>query len=290
MGWLVSKANRLFHRTLDLVLRVDGRAALNLGRPAMAGNGDIAGELLAAVQAMKAAAFDLATGRINYELLREGDSYQRYRACTARLMEFQPQTLVTRQQRLAFWISLYNALIIDAVIAFDPGKGVREDLGFFRRAAYIVGGLRYSADDIEHGILRGNRRHFHPAIRFPQFGPDDPRLLHAICAPDPRVHCALVCGTRSCPPFQTYQAERIDEQLDAAARNFVNGGAVVVDRDNKEACLSPIFKWYRIDFESADGVIGFILRYLDDGPARDALQKGQCRLRYQPYDWSLNAI
>ncbi len=288
MKAFVSKANRQYQRALDLILGVDRSAALNLDGPTMPGDTGVAAELLTALQMMKAEAFDVASGSVRYECLKHSESYQRYRACTARLIQFQPGTLSSRQERLAFWINLYNALIIDAVVAFDVRTGVREDLGFFRRAAYVIGGLRYSADDLEHGILRGNRRHFHPAILFPQFAPDDPRLSYGIQPLDPRIHCALVCASRSCPPFRTYEAEHIDAQLETAARHFVNSGGVAVRSAAREIRLSPIFKWYRKDFGSAGGVTEFILRHLDDGPARDALQQRRCRLRYQRYDWSVN--
>ncbi len=286
---LVSLANRLFQRGLDRLLRVDSKAALNLGRLAVTGGPGVAAELLAALQMMKADAFDGATATVDYARLKESESYTRYRACTGALVDFEPARLNSREERLAFWINAYNALVIDAVIAFGLKGAVREDTGFFRRAAYVIGGLRYSADDIEHGILRGNRRHFHPAILLPQFAPDDPRLRHTIRPLDPRIHCALVCASRSCPPIVAYDAGRIDEQLDMAARSFVNGGGVAVDAAGAAVRASPIFGWYRRDFGGMNGVRKFLLRFLDEGPARRALTERRCRLRYQQFDWSLNA-
>lgn len=286
---LVSFANRLFQRGLDRLLRVDSKAALNLGRSAMTGGPGVAAELLAALQMMKADAFDGATGTVDYARLKESESYALYRACTGALVDFEPDQLNSREERLAFWINAYNALVIDAVIAFGLKGAVREDLGFFRRAAYVISGLRYSADDIEHGILRSNRRHFHPAILLPQFAPDDPRLRYTIRPLDPRIHCALVCASRSCPPIAAYDAGRIDEQLDIAARSFVNGGGVAVDADGAVVRLSPIFAWYRRDFGGKDGVREFLRRFLEEGPAGRALTERRCRLRYQQFDWSLNA-
>lgn len=286
---LVSGANRLYQRGLDRLLRVDRNTALNLGRPAAPGGPGVAAELLAALQMMKATAFDLATASVDYARLRGSESYARYRACTAALVDFEPAALASHEERLAFWINLYNALIIDAVITFGLKGTVRKDTGFFRRAAYLIGGLRYSADDIEHGVLRGNRRHFHPAILLPQFAPDDPRLRYTIRLPDPRLHCALVCASRSCPPIAAYDAGRIEEQLDMAARNFVNGGGVTLDADGAAVRLSPVFRWYRRDFGGKEGVREFLLRFLDEGPARRALTERRCRLRYQQFDWSLNA-
>jgi len=37
---------------------------------------------------------------------------------------------------------------------------------------------------------------------------------------DPRIHCALVCGAKSCPPIKVYTAEALEEGLEAAAAAF----------------------------------------------------------------------
>jgi len=241
------------------------------------------------LQVMQAEAFDPVAGTVDYRRLAGSESYARYRRCTAGLKGFDPGSLGSREEQVAFWINLYNALIIDAVIALGLKSAVREDVGFFRRAAYVIGGQRYSADDIEHGILRGNRRHFYPAIIFPQFAPDDARLQYSIKAVDPRIHCALVCASRSCPPIAVYEPLQLDAQLDLAARSFVNGGGVAAGAGREVVRLSPIFGWYRRDFGGRSGVREFVLRYLDDGEARRVLTRGRCRIRYQRYDWSLNA-
>lgn len=282
---------RLYQRGVDLFLRVDSGATLNTGRPALESSDDIGRELYRAVQAMKDEAYDPECACFDYARLCQSDCYQQYRACTARLIAFDPARLGTRGERLAFWINLYNALLIDGVIAFDIKKSVREDLGFFRRAAYLVGGRRYSADDIEHGILRANRTHFHPLLLLPQFAPDDPRLAFALKEADPRIHCALVCASRSCPPIAVYEPEQVDGQLDLAAQTFVNQGGVAAAPDDR-LHLSRIFQWYERDFGGREGVLEFVLRYLDEGPIRERLlkQEDPPRIRFQPYDWSVNRL
>jgi hypothetical protein len=239
---------------------------------------------------MKAEAYDPSCNCFDYARLADSDIYAQFRGCTAHLLEFDPSVLSGRRERLAFWINLYNALIIDAVIAFQPQGSVRKDRGFFRRAAYVVGGRRYSADDIEHGILRGNRRHFYPAILLPQFAPDDPRLPFAVQPPDPRIHCALVCASRSCPPIAAYQPERIDEQLNLACSAYVNDGVQMEEKGR--LCLSPVFRWYQRDYGGREGVREFVLRYLDDGRARALLEDDRegRRLGFYRYDWSLNQM
>ena len=285
MPGLLAPLYAVYHRALDLALRVDPSAALNDGAESRPGGASVAAELHAAVQEMKAQAFDAASGAFDYTALAGSETYARYRECTGRLCQFDPAELRQHTERLAFWTNLYNALVIDAVIRFQPWQSVREDSGFFRRAAYVVGGRRFSADDIEHGILRGNRRHFHPAVWLPQFSPGDRRLAFSIRPADPRVHCALVCASRSCPPIAVYEASRIGEQLDLACAAFVNGGAVLLEGGRVR--LSRIFRWYGRDFGGRAGVRQFLLRYLDEVLARSALEDGT-RIAFQPYDWSLN--
>jgi Protein of unknown function, DUF547 len=69
--------------------------------------------------------------------------------------------------------------------------------------SYAVGGHVFSLDDIEHGILRCNRKH--PTSGFVAFGPGDLRLPFALPLPvDPRIHFALNCGAKGCPAIRAY--------------------------------------------------------------------------------------
>ena len=82
-------------------------------------------------------------------------------------------------------------------------------LQFFYQASYIIGGNVYSLNDIESGVLRANRKPV-AALKRP-FSRSDPRLEVALPEPEPRIHFALVCGARSCPPIKLYSAEvRVD--------------------------------------------------------------------------------
>jgi hypothetical protein len=83
-----------------------------------------------------------------------------------------------------------------------------------------------------------------------------------------------------------YRAAALDQQLDLAARNFLNQ-EVSLDERGRVGC-SRILRWYGADFEAAGGLGPFLARYLDPGPARDAVggRARPCDV-YRPYDWSL---
>lgn len=223
-------------------------------------------------------------GHVDYARLRASGDFGEVVECSRQLQRLDLELLRERSARLAFWINIYNALILHGVIALGVRRTVWEVWNFFGRVSYRIGGFTFSPDEIEHGILRGNRRRIIPPLR--PFRRHDRRLGLAISPPDPRIHFAISCGARSCPPVGVYRAAAIDQQLDLAARNFVNQ-EIVLDAHGRIAC-SKIFKWYRNDFDSVGGLQNFLLRYLDDGPVREAVTRGAppCRT-FRPYRWGL---
>lgn len=62
---------------------------------------------------------------------------------------------------------------------------------------------------------------------------NDPRAAKIACPPDPRIHFALVCGAKSCPPIKLYTPDNLEEGLAAAGGchyltriDFCEGGAL----------------------------------------------------------------
>lgn len=277
-----------FNRLLDVAFRIDSNAVLNDGIGALTSDSGVAADLKRALAMLKAEAYDAASATFDYARVCASETYRALRDCAARLNTFDPGTQTTRQKQLAFWINLYNALVLDAVISFDVRESVTKDLGFFRRAAYRIGGMRFSADDIEHGILRGNRHH--PLFPFPQFARGDPRHAFSIQPMDVRIHAALNCASRSCPPISVYDAEHIDAQLDLAMHAFVNG-SVEIDTSKKVMRLSQIFQWYTVDFGGSERIIETVARDLNDKSTRSWLMahSNQVRIKYAWYNWGLNS-
>ena len=121
--------------------------------------------------------------------------------------------------------------------------------GFWRIHAYNIGGLVYSLDEIEHGVLRMNKGH--PNARRQEFEDADPRAQVALTSLDPRIHFALNCGARSCPPIRVYTEDRIDSQLDTASRSFLDQEVSLIKdpvTDKWTLELSKLFLWYGEDF------------------------------------------
>lgn len=142
-----------------------------------------------------------------------------------------------------------------------------------------------------HGLIL--RRHGIPLLPGAHFDGGDPRLQHSLASLEPRVHFALVCGSRSCPPIAVYEPEAIDRQLDLATGAFVNDGGVWVDPRCGHVSLSRIFQWYGPDFGARLFAVGDrrpLLRFVEP------YLEGQCapgknpRIDFQRYDWSPNVL
>lgn len=240
----------------------------------------------------------IVNGRIDYARLKDNVIYQDYRHLTQQLASFDISSLRQHERKMAFWLNLYNALTIDGIIHYGISQRVTENLGFFRQAAYCVGGFRFCLDDIEHGILRANAGH--PFIPGSQFGKDDPRRAFVLAQADYRIHFALVCGAISCPPIHFYDAENIDIQLNLAAQNFLEQN-LEIDTQRSSIQLSKILQWYPEDFGASAWVklgigdktplLQTIKPHIMDEKKRAILEKShQMTIHFKSYNWALNAV
>jgi hypothetical protein len=279
---LISGSNR----TLDFLLRVDPGEVLNTGTHAEKLSNP-ARAMMKASKSLLADAIDADSGLVDYRGLRESDAYAQFREITSQLSVCKPNDLGHGPALTAFWINLYNALIIDAVVHFDIRGSMMSRPGIFRQAAYNVGGMRFSADEIQHGILRLNRPN--PVTFIRPFTSDDPRLLLTVDHLDPRIHFSLVCGGSSCPPIAFYDHERLDRQLDQAAVAFINGGGVHYLSETNTLRLSKIFPWYLADFGGLPAALELVQHYINDRDTRTALESGGFQIDYMRYDWKVNS-
>ena len=122
----------------------------------------------------------------------------------------------------------------------------------------------------------------------PQFSEADPRRRYVLSPFEPRVHFALTCASRSCPPIAFYDGHKREAPLKSATENFLSGGGCDVDLGKRSVALSEIFKWYADDFGGPDGVLRFLAQHHPDPEARPLFSAPNVSLTYTPYDWNLN--
>jgi len=94
--------------------------------------------------------------RVDYGGMRASPAFAEFAEATAELQVVDPSALPP-DERKAFFINIYNIIIIHATVALGAPRTGGDRLKFFAGAMYDIGGHIYSADDVEHGVLRCNR-------------------------------------------------------------------------------------------------------------------------------------
>ena len=251
---------------------------------------DISQQLKSKIDNLKLNFFDLEKGGVNYKGMKDSNAFEDYKAVARDLALLNIEGLTTREAKLGFWINVYNALVVHGVLELNISKSVKEVPSFFKAVCYNVGGHVFSLDDIEHGILRGNKKKH--LLSPKPFSSSDPREKFILEKAEPRIHFALVCGSSSCPPIDVYEAEEIEEQLELVTSAFINSDEVIVEKESKRLRVSRIFKWYQDDFGGKEGVLSLIIKNRYDSEEKSFLQKTAADLRivYNDYDWSLNLV
>ncbi|XP_033644944.1 uncharacterized protein LOC117304534 [Asterias rubens] len=229
---------------------------------------------------------------VDYKGIRDNPKYQLYVKHTAELVRVDIAS-ATRAEKLAFFINVYNALVIHANVQNGSPTNLWQRYKFFNRTCYIIGGHIYSLQDIENGVLRSNRKGIGQFSR--PFSKSDPRINIALETPEPLIHFALVCGAKSCPPIKTYSASGIYHELKLAAEAFLESsdGCEILAEKN-EVKLSKILQWYKVDFGcSDDSVLRWIHEHMGDGEKKTTLGKmlasGNYKQSYLSYNWALNS-
>jgi len=207
--------------------------------------------------------------RVTYASVSESE--QRALQSYINAMQNIPISRFSRDEQLAYWINLYNAVTVNVVLMHYPVASIRDiDIspGFFSDGPWgkkllQIENKALSLNDIEHGILR-------PIWK------------------DARIHYAVNCASVSCPDLsnKAYSSAGIDQQLDEAAKQYIAHPRAVRFTD-EGVVVSSIYSWFQNDFgqQEAD-VIKHLQKYADD----EMINKlnGIQFFADDEYDWSLN--
>lgn len=192
--------------------------------------------------------------------------------------------------RKAFVINVYNLVIRYASVKVGVPASAATRSVFFDQVCVNIEGADFSLNDLEHGILRANTRH--PFQISKSFGMTSSKQSLALTKLDPRVHFALNCGARSCPPIKKYTSANIDEELEVSAQAFCEqDDNVEVDMVDGTLTLSKIFCWYSSDFRSEiPGVVAGFLSGKKKENLESLIDGGNLKVKYFDYDWSTNDV
>jgi hypothetical protein len=193
-------------------------------------------------------------------------------------------------QKKAFWLNAYNALVIQTVVNHYPIRGtakgypansIRQIPGAFEKTPHAIAGKQLTLDQIENTVLA-------------EFN-------------DPRVYLALGRGAISSGRLRSeaFGAKSVNRQLDQTREQFaITPRWSKVDALNGKVSISPILSWRAPAFikEYADdafdlpkrepielAVIGFLRPHLLDAE-EEFVKKNTFQLTYEPFDWRLNDL
>ena len=163
----------------------------------------------------------------------------------------------SKNDQLAFWINAYNVFTIKLITDNYPLKSIQNLDGGkpWDVKRITIGVTKYSLNQIENDIIRAQFK-------------------------DPRIHFAVNCGAKSCPPIlnAAYKGSAVDVQLTEVTIKFINNTKYQTISASK-LILSKIFDWYAIDFGN---VTNFINKYSNSKINKDAT------ISFKEYDWALN--
>lgn len=189
--------------------------------------------------------------------------------------ESQPDLFATRNDKLAYYINAYNALVFKGVLDLPAGIETvwgksKSGYGFFVKTKFELDGRRTNLRKLENEIVRA---------RFE----------------DPRIHAALNCASLGCPrlPRHAFDPDELDAQLDLEMTEFANESRnCEVDLAAGTVRLSKIFDWFRSDFEdyaTPEGeAAGDLITYLNRYRPAEARIPDDLAIEFLKYDKRIN--
>lgn len=190
------------------------------------------------------------------------------------LATFDPATLKSREEQIAFWVNAYNIGAIKTIVDHYPVDSIRSKkiqwLGQpWNRKVLNVGGKDYSLAEIENDILLDGYK-------------------------DLRIHFGINCASVSCADLldKPYRAASLFSQLEEQGRKLLADPqkGLFIDPGKKTVFLSQIFKFDKKNFDTlGGGALAFIKPYLT-ATERAKIEAGGLRLDYLDYDWQANDV
>ncbi len=169
----------------------------------------------------------------------------------------EPPESIGKNERLAYYINLYNAATVQLILDNYPLKSIKDIISPWDKKMVKMGGRMVSLGEIEHTILR-------------KMG-------------EPRIHFAINCASSSCPKLmnRAFTADKMESQLQEATEGFIRDSAK--NHISKTSLqLSRIFNWYKKDFTEDGSLIDYLNKFAGTTISPNA------KITYLEYDWSLN--
>ncbi|KAG2719849.1 hypothetical protein I3760_02G010300 [Carya illinoinensis] len=204
---------------------------------------------------------------------------------------------LTHQQKLAFWINIYNSCMMNAFLEHGIPDTPKMVVALMQKATIIVGGHLLNAITIEHFILR---LPFHLKFTCTKAAKNDEMKARSIFGlewSEPLVTFALSCGSCSSPAVRVYTASQVEEELEVAKRDYLQA-AVGFTKTNK-LIIPKVLDWYLLDFaKDLESLLDWVCLQLPDELRSEAVKCLERRgreplsqsVQVMPYDFSFRLL
>ncbi|KAJ4956607.1 hypothetical protein NE237_013390 [Protea cynaroides] len=181
--------------------------------------------------------------------------------------------------QMAFWINVYNSLVMHAYLAYGIPHGSLRRMALFHKAAYNIGGHIISADAMEQFIF---------CFRTPRIGKwfepilatalrkksEEKKVINSrfsLQSAQPLVAFALCTGAYSDPMLKVYTATNVKEELEVAKKEFLQANVVV--KKSRKVFLPKLLERFAKEASiNSDGLLKWVSDNVDK-KLHDSIQK-----------------
>ncbi|KAH0940539.1 hypothetical protein HID58_000176 [Brassica napus] len=204
---------------------------------------------------------------------------------------------LSHQQKLAFWINTYNSCVMNAFLEHGIPGTPEMVVALMQKATIVVGGHSLNAITIEHFILR---LPYHLKFTCPKTATHEEMRAHSTFGlewSEPLVTFALACGSWSSPAVRVYTAGNVEEELEAAKRDYLQA-SVGISKKNK-LMLPKVLDWYLLDFaKDLESLLDWVCLQLPDKLREETLKCMERKnkeslmelVQVVPYDFSFRLL
>ncbi|XP_010535615.1 PREDICTED: uncharacterized protein LOC104810866 isoform X2 [Tarenaya hassleriana] len=178
--------------------------------------------------------------------------------------------VLNHQQKLAFWINMYNACVMHGFLQRGVPKTAEKMFGLIEQATINVGGKIISANAIERYILRKpvSSNMTQPYDKNEEHKEMIIHKLYGVDPTDPNITFALSCGTRSSPAVRIYTAEGVVTELEKSKLEYLQASVVVTEA--KRIGLPELLLRHAGDFSGSQSLVEWVCNQL---PTSGSLRK-----------------
>ncbi|PNY03880.1 hypothetical protein L195_g000290 [Trifolium pratense] len=228
---------------------------------------------------------------------------------------------LTHQEKLAFWINTYNSCMMnvryfsvthlllvtirkdykswlyEAYLEYGIPESPEMVVALMQKATIVVGGHLLRAITIEHFILRLPYHLNFTCLKAAKNDEMKARGIFGLEWSEPLVTFALSCGSWSSPVVRVYTASQVDNELEAAKRDYLQA-AVGITKTNK-LIIPKILDWFLLDFaKDLESLLDWVCLQLPVELRKEAVECLERRgrqplsqmVQMMPYDFSFRLL